>query len=81
MAVASISDVLVQKGIMTHQELTAALGEAERSLEEDDDRGLSDANRAAALFPVRVLLLANQARQRGRRLAFTDYAELVGKLT
>ena len=81
MAVASVADALVQRGVMSHQDLTAALGEAEKAIEDKEGRELSDANRAATMFPIRVLQLANQASQRGRKLTFSDCAELVGKLT
>jgi len=81
MAVASIADKLVQRGVFTHQDLSAALGEAEKLIAENDEYDLSDANRAATLFPIRVLALANQASQRGKKFSFSDYAELVGKLT
>ncbi|AJD42626.1 hypothetical protein RGR602_CH03317 [Rhizobium gallicum bv. gallicum R602sp] len=81
MAVAALSDMLVAKGVVTHQELSAALGQAERAVEQDDEHDLSDSNRAATLFPIRVLLLANEASQRGKKFAFSDYAELVGRLT
>ena len=81
MAVASIAEALVQKGALTHQELSAALGEAEHLIEDNIDHDLSDANRAATMFPIRVLALANQASQRKQKLSFTDYAELIGKLT
>lgn len=80
MAVASISEAIVEKGILTADELTVALSAAERAVE-SDNRRISDSNRAATLFPIRVLLLANQASQRGRKLSFSDYAELVGKLS
>jgi hypothetical protein len=81
MAVACLADTLVQKGILSHGDLSAALGEAENRIENSDDRKLSDANRAATMFPIRVLLLANQESQSGRKLSFSEYAELVGKLT
>ncbi|XKM43506.1 hypothetical protein A4U53_038590 (plasmid) [Rhizobium ruizarguesonis] len=81
MAVAAISDTLVVKGVVTHQEIAAALGQAERAVDRDDDHELSCSNRAATLFPIRVLLLANEAAQRGKTFTFSDYAELVGKLT
>lgn len=81
MAVACISETLVEKGALTHQELAASLGSAERLVDQDDMRDFSEANKAAMLFPVRVLQLANQASQRGRKFSFADYAELVGKLT
>jgi hypothetical protein len=81
MAVAAISDALVAKGIVTHEEMTATLEEAEKAVEQDDDHELSNSNRAATLFPIRVLLLANEASQRGKKFTFSDYAQLVGKLT
>lgn len=81
MAAASIADALVQKGVLTHQELAAALGEAEKLIEESRDQVLPGANRAATVFPIRVLMLANRASESGRKLSFSEYAELVGKLT
>ncbi|EPE96857.1 hypothetical protein [Rhizobium grahamii] len=81
MAVAALSSTLVAKGAVTHQDIAAALGRAEKAVEDDDDHELSDSNRAATLFPIRVLVLANEAAQRGRDFTFSDYAELVGKLT
>lgn len=81
MAIAAITDTLVAKGVTTHREIAAALGQAETAVEDDDDHELSASNRAATLFPIRVLLLANEASQRGRKFTFSDYAELVGKLT
>ncbi|MEZ2223487.1 hypothetical protein [Rhizobium sp. RCC_161_2] len=81
MALAAISETLVGKGILTHQEMAEALRQAEKAVGEDDDHQLSASNRAATLFPIRVLALANEASQRGRKFTFSDYAELVGKLT
>jgi hypothetical protein len=81
MAVATISDALVKNGALTNEELTAALGTAEKAVEQNEDRELSNSNGVAKLFPIRVLLLANEASQRGKKFTFSDYAELVGKLT
>ena len=81
MAVAAISDTLTAKGVVTHQEMSAALGQAERSVDQDEGHKLSGPNRAATLFPIRVLLLANEAAQRGEKFTFSDYAEMVGRLT
>ncbi|MGO7815272.1 hypothetical protein ACC674_37260 [Rhizobium ruizarguesonis] len=41
----------------------------------------SDANRAAILFPIRVLQLAEEAGRKGERLTFSDYDKLVAKLS
>lgn len=80
MAVAAIVDVIVDKGLASRQDINAALAQAERAIAADGKRGLSDANRAAVLFPIRVLLLAGQDAQRGKQLTFSHYAELVGRL-
>ncbi|MBY5343544.1 hypothetical protein E0H35_01795 [Rhizobium leguminosarum bv. viciae] len=80
MAMASICDAIVQKELLTSGELNAALSKAKKAVEEDGDHELSDANRAAILFPIRVLQLAEEAGRRGERLTFSDYAKLVGKL-
>ncbi|MGR9389949.1 hypothetical protein [Rhizobium leguminosarum] len=81
MAMASICDAIVEKELLTSGELNAALSKAKKAIEEDDDHELSDANRAAILFPIRVLQLAEEAGRRGERLTFSDYAKLVGKMT
>ncbi|MFF0922983.1 hypothetical protein [Rhizobium leguminosarum] len=81
MAMASICDAIVEKELLTSQELNAALSKAKKAIEDDDDHELSDANRAAILFPIRVLQLAEEAGRKGERLTFSDYARLVGKLS
>ena len=81
MAVSALADALVAKGVLSHLEVTAAFGTAEESVERGDRRDLSGANHAATLFPIRVLLLARQASNRGERFTFSEYAEIVGKLT
>ncbi|QKK32873.1 hypothetical protein FE844_024910 (plasmid) [Rhizobium indicum] len=81
MAMASICDAIVEKELLTSQELNAALSNAKKAIEDDDDHELSDANRAAILFPIRVLQLAEEAGRKGERLTFSDYAKLVGKMT
>ncbi|TBZ61909.1 hypothetical protein [Rhizobium leguminosarum] len=81
MAMASICDAIVEKELLTSGELNAALAKAKQAVEDDDDHELSDANRAAILFPIRVLQLAEEAGRRGERLTFSDYAKLVRKMT
>ncbi|MFW8587933.1 hypothetical protein ACOJBM_32910 [Rhizobium beringeri] len=81
MAMASICDAIVEEELLTSGELNAALSKAKKAVEDDDDHELSDANRAAILFPIRVLQLAEEAGRRGERLTFSDYAKLVGKMT
>ncbi|MGF9567781.1 hypothetical protein AAIH70_30295 [Neorhizobium sp. BT27B] len=81
MAVAELTELAIEKNLFTHKEVSAALARAEDNVQSAEPSNLSDANQAAKLFPVRVLHLANQAAQRGERFTFSDYAELVGKLT
>ncbi|MGO6703403.1 hypothetical protein [Rhizobium ruizarguesonis] len=81
MAMAAICDAIVEKELLTSGELNAALSKATKAIEEDDDHELSDANRAAILFPIRVLQLAEEAGRKGERLTFSDYAKLVAKLS
>ena len=81
MAIASISQALVEKGLLTHEELAASLVRAEEASRTEHGRELSDANRAAILFPIRVLLLANEAGARGERFSFSACAERVGRST
>ncbi|WP_348649088.1 hypothetical protein [Rhizobium sp. WYCCWR 11152] len=81
MAVTAISDILVTQRCRDPSGNSRRTWAAERAVDQDDEHELSDSNRAATLFPVRVLLLANEAPQRGKTFTFSDYAELVEKLT
>ncbi|MBB3647545.1 hypothetical protein FHX14_003760 [Rhizobium sp. BK619] len=81
MAMTSICDAIVDKDVLTRGEINAALSKAQRAIEEDDDHELSGANRAAILFPIRVLQLAGEAAGKGEQPTFSDYAKLVGKLS
>ncbi|MBW9051371.1 hypothetical protein [Rhizobium mesosinicum] len=81
MAVASLCEALVDKGLLNHKEVGAAFERAMQAVEQDDAHKLSEANLAAAAFPIRLLSLANQAHERGKNFTFSDYAAIVGKLT
>ncbi|NKK76916.1 hypothetical protein [Rhizobium leguminosarum] len=81
MAMASICDAIVDKQLLTRGEIDAALLKAQKAIEEDDDHELSGANRAAILFPIRVLQLAGEAGRKGEGATFSDYAKRVGKLS
>ena len=80
MAVAAISETLVKKGLVSHEEIGQALAQAEGSVGRPDMDDLSAANQAATVFPIRVLSLANQASQAGRHYTFADYAQLIGRM-
>jgi hypothetical protein len=81
MAFAAVSEAIVRKGLVTHEELGAALARAEEAVRRTDLDELSKSNQAAAVFPIRILSLANQASHQGRSYSFSDYAELVGRMT
>ena len=81
MAMASICDAIVEKELLTREEIDAALSKAQKAVEEDDDHELSGSNRAAILFPIRVLQFAGDAGRKGEGATFSDYAKLVGKMS
>lgn len=51
MAFACVSETLVEKGALTHQELAASLGSAERLVDQDDTREVSEAIKQRYCFP------------------------------
>ena len=76
-----LCEALVDRGLLNHKEVGAAFERAMQAVEQDDAHKLSEANLAAAAFPIRLLSLANQAHERGKKFTFSDYAAIVGKLT
>lgn len=58
--VASLSSVLVTKGLLSRQEVDAALASAEASSVECRPGEGGGSNREAVAFPARLLRLANQ---------------------
>jgi hypothetical protein len=80
MAVAEINRLLASKGILSQDELDAALRRAEASLtSEEKSVELRSANRDAIAFPVRLLQLANNWRADETLPEFTALARLVGE--
>jgi len=82
LAFAAINRLLVSKGIVSHSELQEVLQETEQTVL-DDSRPLtvSRSHQKAVAFPIRVLLLANEATERGDRFDFEDLAREVGRRT
>jgi hypothetical protein len=78
LAVAAVNDALVTKGILTRDELEAALRRAERTILTDArmDDDISPSNREAVVFPIRVLHLAAS---RDATLTFSQLARMVGE--
>ncbi|PKA42230.1 hypothetical protein N2599_23710 (plasmid) [Rhizobium sullae] len=79
MALAAMNKMMVEKGIISHSDVCAALTEAEARVSADNLPQLSDANRKSVVFPIRLLLLANEAAERGENPEFADYARLIGQ--
>lgn len=80
MAVAALTRLLVQKGVVTSDEVDLALHRAEASLTSGDRQSedLSPANRNAVVFPLRLLRLANGQLDRPEP-TFAELAVLVGE--
>jgi hypothetical protein len=81
MAIASVNNALVQKGVLTIEELDTALRAAERSISGDVDAHpeMPPANRDAACFPVRLLRLANLGGSDTSVQTFSELTRLVGQ--
>ena len=81
MAVASINQILVRKGIASVEEIDEALARAEANLtaEERSSHDLSPSNRDAVCFPIRVLRMANYSQSNIEVPSFSDLARMVGR--
>jgi hypothetical protein len=81
MAIASINNVLVRKGVLTVDEIDQALQKAEAGLtgEERFSQDMTPANRDAACFPVRLLMVANTMQGEADLPTFSDLARTVGE--
>ncbi|MDW6020183.1 hypothetical protein SAZ10_00235 [Mesorhizobium sp. BAC0120] len=81
MAIASINNVLVQKGLLTVDEVDVALRKAEASLAGDQRlvEDMSPANRDAVCFPLRFLQLANRSQAEPNVVPFAELTRMVGR--
>ena len=79
MALAAMNKLLVAKGIVSHADVHAALSEAVSGIHADVRSELSHANRKGVAFPIRLLLLANEAAENGENPDFKDYARRIGQ--
>jgi hypothetical protein len=80
LAIASINNALVKKGIMTRDEIDLALRRAEQTAM-GDDRMVEDmrsSNRDAVAFPARLLALANRMASADEISTFSELARMVG---
>jgi hypothetical protein len=80
MAVASLVELLKQKGILDAAEVDTALARAERAAYDGKETDLSPANLEAIGFPIRLLRLANSASPAGHPLLpFQELTRRVGE--
>lgn len=81
MAVASINKALVDKGLVSIEEIDIALRKAEASLigEERSQEELSPSHRDAVVFPVRILQLANHSAGDRDIRSFSELSRTVGQ--
>jgi hypothetical protein len=81
LAIASINNALVAKGVMTREEIDIALHKAEQTALGDDRlmEDMNPASRDAVAFPARLLMLANHSASEGDIPQFSELAKLVGQ--
>ncbi|MBK1795470.1 hypothetical protein JHL21_13285 [Devosia sp. WQ 349] len=81
LAIASINNTLVAKGIISREEIDLALRRAEQSAVGDDRllEDLTPASRDAVAFPARLLMLANNSASETDVLTFSELAKMVGQ--
>jgi hypothetical protein len=80
MAVASINNALVRKGILSVDDIDLAMDKAEANItgEERNYEDLSPANRDAICFPIRILKAANLGQSEDHIQTFSELARSVG---
>ncbi|RWX78948.1 hypothetical protein EPK99_10255 [Neorhizobium lilium] len=82
LALAAINRLLVDKGLATHDELRETLEAAEsKVLSNERADHISASNRKAVAFPIRLLMLANEAHASGKIIGFDDLAREIGRRT
>jgi hypothetical protein len=82
LALAAINRLLVDKGLASNHELRSALEAAEQGvLSPERSDAISASNRKAVAFPIRLLLLANEAHEKGETTCFDALAREVGRRT
>ena len=81
LAIASVHQALVAKGLLTSEELERALALGEQTALGDDRvaEDLSPSNRDAIAFPIRLLRLANTMAADGSTPGFGELARRVGE--
>lgn len=80
-AMAELNRALIRNGVLSVEEIDAALHSAEASAtsEERMTQDLSPANRDAVCFPIRLLRLANSKMSTQGELSFSELAREIGE--
>lgn len=82
LAFAAINRLLVDKGLVRHSEIEKVLQDAEQIvLDDKHPLTVSQSHQKAVAFPIRILLLANEAAEKGESFGFEDLAREVGRRT
>ncbi|MGK6312040.1 hypothetical protein [Neorhizobium sp. DT-125] len=82
LAIAAINRLLVDKGLLSHAEIQNVLQTVERNVLADDNQlNVSSSHQKAVAFPIRLLLLANEADEAGTKFCFDDLAREIGRRT
>ena len=81
LAMAELNRALIRNGVLSVEEVDAALHLAEASATSDErmTQDLSPANRDAVCFPIRLLRLANSKNPAQGELSFSDLAREIGE--
>jgi hypothetical protein len=80
LALTAITELLVEKGIVTREELDRALHKAEaRATSDERARDLSLSNRDSMVFAIRFLREANGVAADGEELSFSELTRRVGE--
>ncbi len=81
MAIASINNALVHKGVLNIDEIDLALQKAEANLtsEERMFEDMTPTQRDAVCFPIRLLQAANNSQGETEVSSFSELVRLVGK--
>lgn len=81
LAIAELNRALIRKGVLSAEEIDAALHQAEASAtsEERMTQDLRPSNRDAVCFPIRLLRLANSKMAAQGELSFSDLAREIGE--
>ena len=79
LALAAINRLLVEKQLVTHEEIHRVLKDAENTVLSDPQPAtVSHAHTKAVAFPIRFLMLANDTSAKGGSVDFETLARQVG---